>query len=93
MTSLYFVGKTGKFVTGSGDTSVRMLNADNGGNVRNFPGANDFVYAVSASADGAVVASGCEDGVVRVYNGANGTLLKAALPPNAEPKKDEPKKK
>ena len=55
-------------------------------------GANDFVYAVSASADGAVVASGCEDGVVRVYNGTNAQLVKAALPPDAEPKKDEPKK-
>jgi WD40 repeat protein len=47
---------------------------------------------VSASTDGTVVASGCEDGVVRVYNGANGTLVKAALPPDAEPKKEEPKK-
>jgi hypothetical protein len=50
------------------------------------------VYAVSASTDGAVVASGCEDGVVRVYNGANGTMLKEDLPPGAEPKKEEPKK-
>ena len=91
--SLVFVGKTAQFVTGSGDTSVRMWNADNGGNVRSFPGANDFVYAVGASTDGTVVVSGCEDGVVRVYNGANGTLMKAALPPDAEPKKDEPKKK
>ncbi len=92
VTSLIFVGKTAQFVTGSGDASVRMWNADNGGNVRSFTGAADFVYAVSASTDGAVVASGCEDGVVRVYNGTSGTLLKAALPPDAEPKKEEPKK-
>ncbi|MFM8273481.1 MAG: c-type cytochrome domain-containing protein [Gemmata sp.] len=92
VTALVFVGKTPQFVTGSGDASVRMWNADNGGNVRSFTGANDFVYAVAASTDGAVVASGCEDGVVRVYNGTSGTLLKAALPPDAEPKKDEPKK-
>jgi WD40 repeat protein len=92
VTALFFVGKTPQFVTGSGDASVRMWNADNGGNVRSFAGANDFVYAVSASADGAVVASGCEDGVVRVYNGTNAQLVKAALPPDAEPKKDEPKK-
>ena len=92
VTTLFFVGKTGQFVTGSGDASVRMWNAENGGNVRSFAGANDFVYAVSASADGTVVASGCEDGIVRVYNGTNGALVKAALPPDAEPKKDEPKK-
>jgi WD40 repeat protein/cytochrome c5 len=93
VTNLFFVGKTPQFLTASGDATVRMWNADNGGNVRQFPGAPDFVYAVSASTDGAVVASGCEDGVVRVYNGTNGTLVKAALPPDAEPKKDEPKKK
>jgi hypothetical protein len=93
VTSLFFVGKSAQFVTGSGDASVRMWNAENGGNVRNFPGAADFVYAVSASTDGAVVASGCEDGVVRVYNGTSGALMKAALPPDAEPKKEEPKKK
>ena len=94
VTALSFVGKTSQFLTGSGDTTVRMWNADNGGTIRNFPGAGDFIYAVSASTDGSVVATGCEDGVVRVYNGANAQLLKAAVPPDAEPKKDsEPKKK
>jgi WD40 repeat protein len=92
VTTLFFVGKTPQFVTGSGDASVRMWNAENGGNVRSFSGAVDFVYAVSASTDGTVVASGCEDGIVRVYNGSTGALVKAALPPDAEPKKEEPKK-
>jgi WD40 repeat protein len=94
VTSLHFVGKTPQFLTGSGDATVRMWNADNGGTVRNFPGAADFIYSVSASPDGTVVATGCEDGIVRVYNGANAQLQKAAVPPDAEPKKDEaPKKK
>ena len=39
------------------------------------------------------MASGGEDGVVRVYNGKTGALVKTALPPDAEPKKEEPKKK
>jgi len=93
VTSLVFVGKTAQFLTGSGDASVRMWNADNGGTIRNFPGAADFVYTVSTSTDGEVVASGCEDGIVRVYSGKSGQLIKAALPPDAEPKKEEPKKK
>jgi hypothetical protein len=42
---------------------------------------------VSVSTDGEVVAAGGEEGVVRVYNGKNGQLIKAALPPGAEPKK------
>jgi WD40 repeat protein len=97
VTQLFFVGKTPQFLTVSGDATVRMWNADNGGNVRQYAGATDFLYSVSASTDGTVVAAGGEEGILRVYNGANGTLLKAALPPDAEPKKDEkkeePKKK
>lgn len=93
VTALFFVGKTPQFLTASGDMSVRLWNADNGGNVQRFTGATDFLYAVSASADGTVVAAGGEEGVVRVYNGKTGALLKAALPPDAEPKKNEPKKK
>lgn len=93
VTQLFFVGKTPQFLTVSGDSTVRMWNADNGGNVRQYPGASDFLYSVSASTDGTVVAAGGEDGVVRIYNGQNGQLVKAVLPPDAEPKKDESKKK
>src|SRR5262249_1253923 len=92
VTRLVFVGKTPQFLTVSGDSSVRMWNADNGGNVRQFPGASDFLYAVSVSTDGSVVAAGGEDGGVRIYNGANAQLVKAALPPDAEPNKDEKKR-
>jgi WD40 repeat protein len=97
VTQLFFVGKTPQFLTVSGDATVRMWNAENGGNIRQFPGATDFLYAVGCSTDGAVVAAGGEEGVVRIYNGTSGALVKAALPPDAEPKKDEkkeaPKKK
>jgi len=92
VTQLAFVGKTPQFLTVSGDATVRLWNAENGGNVRQYAGATDFLYAVAASADGAVVAAGGEDGVVRIYNGTSGAIVKAALPPDAEPKKDEPKK-
>jgi WD40 repeat protein len=97
VTQLFFVGKKPEFLTVSGDATVRLWNAENGGNLRQFPGATDFLYCVSASPDGAIVAAGGEEGIVRVYNGTSGVLLKAALPPDAEPKKDakkdEPKKK
>jgi WD40 repeat protein len=91
VTRLVFVGKTPTFLTASGDGSVKLTNAENGGQQRAFGGATDFVYAVAASPDGNVVAAGGEEGVVRLYNGQNGQLVKALLPPDAEPKKDEKK--
>jgi WD40 repeat protein len=92
VTRLVFVGKTTQFVTCSGDQSVRMINADNGTNVRNFTGSADFLYAVAVSPDGALVASGGEEGVVRLYDGAKGPLLKSLLPPGVEGPKEAPKK-
>jgi hypothetical protein len=89
ITRLLFVGKTGNFVTSSGDASVKMWNVDNGGNVRNFAGNKDFVCGVGTSADGAIVASGCEDGYVNLYNGTNGQLIKSLAPPGAEPPKKD----
>ena len=59
-----------------GDSGLREWNIDNGGNVRSFPGASDFLQAVAASTDGTLVAAGGEEGVVRVYNGQTGALLK-----------------
>ena len=88
VTRLLFVGATAQFATCSGDAQVRFWNADNGGNTRNFSGFNDFLYAIGVSPDGAIVAAGGEEGVVRIYNGQSGAILKT-LPsePKPEPKK------
>ena len=96
VTRLMFVGKTPNVATCSGDQTVSFWNVDNGGRQRNFSGATDFLYAIGVSPDGSVVAAGGEEGVVRLYNGNTGALLKSLLPPGvqpAEPKKEEPKKK
>src|SRR5262249_6723810 len=90
VTRLLFIGKTDQFATCSGDQTVRFWNI-NGGNTRNFGGSTDFLYALSVSPDGAVVAAGGQEGIVRLYNGTNGRLLKSLLPPDAEP--GAPKKK
>jgi WD40 repeat protein len=87
VTRLVFIGKTPQFATCSGDQTVRYWNADNGGNVRNFGGNKDFLYALGVSPDGDVVAAGGEEGVVRLYNGKNGALIKELLPPDASVKK------
>jgi hypothetical protein len=92
VTRLMFVGKKTEFLTSGGDNQVKMFNATSGGNVRSFGGATDFVYAIGVNPEGTIVAAGGQEGVVRVYNGANATLLKTLLPPEAQPKQEEKKK-
>ncbi len=83
VTRLQFIGKSDQFATCSGDQTVRFWDI-NGGNTRNFGGNADFLYALSVSADGALVVAGGQEGIVRVYNGANGQLLKSLQPPDAQ---------
>ena len=93
ITRLTFFGKDGRFLTSGGDAAVKLWSVDNGGNQRTFAGATDYLFAVAASGDGKLVATGGEEGVLRIYNGDNANLVKAAYPPGEEPKKEEPKKK
>jgi WD40 repeat protein len=92
VTRLLFIGKTGQFLTCSGDSQVKAWNVDNGGNTRNFPAGTDYLYAIGVSPDGAIVAAGGEEGVVRLYNGTSGALIKTLLPPGVAPPMPEPKK-
>ena len=84
ITRLVFKGNTSEIATCSGDQTVRMWNVDNGGGGMTFGGSNDFLYAVGISHDGKIVAAGGEEGIVRLYNGANGQLLKSLLPPGVD---------
>jgi len=84
VTRLVFVGKTSNFLTCSADTQVRSWNVDSGGNTGNYAGNTDFVYAVSNSPDGQLVATGGEDGMVRVYRGPGAPKM-TLLPPDAAP--------
>jgi WD40 repeat protein len=81
VTRLAFIGKKNEFLTCGGDGQVRLVNGENGGNIRQFQGATDYLYTTAASPDGSVVASGGEDGIVRIYEGATAKLVKAAVPP------------
>jgi len=91
VTALVFAGKTGNFATCSGDQQVRLWNV-NGNPVRTFAAANDYLFCVGVSLDGSVVAAGGQEGIVRLYNGNTGALIKTMLPPGAE-KTPPPKKK
>lgn len=80
LTKLAFKSKTSEILVTSGDFNVRTWNIDNGSAGMSFSGATDYLCAIGVSADGKLVATGGEDGILRVYNGATGKLVKA-IPP------------
>ncbi len=92
-TRLMFVPKTANFLTCGGDGGSILWNAENGGNLKTYAGAKDFLYAVATSLDGKLVVHGGEDGVARLYNGESAALVKELVPPGVEIKKPEPPKK
>ena len=80
VTSLSFVGMTEEVLSGSGDKRVFLHKASNGGVVREFKGSTDYVYRVASTPDGSVIAAGCEDGVLRVWNGPDAKEIAAFAP-------------
>jgi WD40 repeat protein len=72
VTSLQFVGLQDNMLSSSGDKRVFLHAASSGGAVREFGGSPDYVYRAAVTPDGSIVAAGCEDGVLRIWNGADG---------------------
>jgi dipeptidyl aminopeptidase/acylaminoacyl peptidase len=82
-TRMAFLANGTQFITISGEGSAKMWNIDNGGQIRTFPAGNDFLYAVAVSPDGAIVAVGGQDSVIRIFNGQNGQLIRELRPPDS----------
>ncbi len=80
VTAVHFAGASGALVTSSGDNKVRLFSAD-GNQVRVFPDVADFMDAAAVSADGKLVVAGGQDGVLRVWNAADGKALGVFPPP------------
>ena len=67
------------------------MNSANGGTVRDFGGAAEFMHSVDVTPDGAVLVAGGHDSVLRIWNGTNGQVLKNLDPPEPEETADEAK--
>jgi WD40 repeat protein len=78
------MGRSANIVSCGGDKTVRFHTADNGNNYRNFAGATDFMFAAAASANEQVVIAAGQDGVLRVWNGANGQVIRTFDPPKPD---------
>ena len=66
-------------MSASGDKQVRVHNAGNGGLVRTIPSVPAWIHGLDVTASGEVVAAGCADGSVHVWNAATGQVL-ATIP-------------
>jgi len=73
-TSSMFLGATANFGASGQDGRVLIVN-DQGGHVRTLPNGTPFLYTVAASADGTVLASGGEAGILHVWNTTDGAVL------------------
>ena len=64
------------------DIEIQADSVDTGSGLKNGKlKGKDFFYAVSVSPDSQLVAAGGEEGIVYVYNGANGQLLRTLQVP------------
>lgn len=85
VTSLSFIGMEDEFISCSGDKRVFRHRAANGGTVREFKGSPDYVYCSATTGDGSLVVAGGEDGVLRVWNGADAKEVATFAPASASP--------
>lgn len=66
-TCLAFAHGTSFFVTGSADRTLKVWDYRRGTCEATFLGNRDIIHAVSISTDGTYIASGAEDGLVKVF--------------------------
>jgi WD40 repeat protein len=76
VTEVRFIGETDNIVSSCGDKLVRMHNAFNGGNFRNFGGPGSWLHCIAITPDGNILAAGSATGTVYLWNGNNGQTLK-----------------
>ena len=84
VTSVRYLGATTRLITTSGDKQVRAL-GDDAASPTALPGTTDFMQSCAASGDGAVVAAGGEDSVLRIWTAKNNASVAEFPKPQSPP--------
>ncbi len=66
-----------QLLSASGDGKLHLHKSADGAAVRQYAGHSDWVYTVSSHTARGLVASGCYDGEVRIWNAADGSSVTA----------------
>ncbi|MCA9105381.1 MAG: hypothetical protein KDA83_08150, partial [Planctomycetales bacterium] len=75
VTSIHFLGESDTVLSSAGDRQVRLHNASNGGNLRNFGGTETWVHCSAGTPDLQFVVAGDAAGRIVIWNGQNGQRL------------------
>jgi len=86
ITSIRFVGYGDNALITSADKQAKVIRVPlgNPGNVRTLSGVGDVLHSGDVSRDGKIAVAGGEDGVLRVWNIADGKSLRVFEPPVKE---------
>ena len=86
ITSIHYIGYGDNVLITAGDKRVKLMRAGTGNpaNVRDLSGVSDVMHSGDVSRDGKTAVAGGEDGVLRVWNVADGKVLRTFEPPTKE---------
>ena len=76
VTRLSALTSSPSILAAAGDGNVKLITVENGNTTRTYPAGTGFLFAVAGSPDGEIVIAGGEDGIVRLYEGKTGKVVK-----------------
>jgi WD40 repeat protein len=96
VTTVHYIDNKNEILVAAGDSKVRVVKED-GNQVRDFKTGGEYIQSAAVTPDGKTVVAGGQDGVLRVFDGANSKALRTFESPNApkteEKKEEAPKEK
>jgi dipeptidyl aminopeptidase/acylaminoacyl peptidase len=83
VTAVRFLGIGDEILTASGDDQLRLGDLE-GKTLRSFGGGKGYLFSMAVTPDGKVILGGGKDGILRIWDAANGKALFNIDPPPAD---------